>query len=90
MSGQCQAGCADADGDGFASADCGGTDCADGDPAVNPDAEDICGDGIDQDCSGDDEDCGRPKGGCGCGNTSKGYNFLVLLLLVGLLARRNP
>src|SRR6185503_2408962 len=35
----------DGDGDGF-----GGLDCDDGDPAINPLAKDIPGDGIDQDC----------------------------------------
>jgi hypothetical protein len=55
------------DGDGFANAACGGTDCNDSDPEINPGEEDICGDGVDQDCSGSDEECGKPEGGCGCG-----------------------
>ncbi|MEZ4317186.1 MAG: MopE-related protein [Myxococcota bacterium] len=42
---------ADADGDGFAAATCGGTDCDDGAPAVFPGAEEAC-DGVDNDCSG--------------------------------------
>ena len=33
------------------------TDCADGDGSVNPGASEICGDGIDQDCSGRDLPC---------------------------------
>jgi hypothetical protein len=33
-------------------------DCADGNPLVHPGAQDICGDGIDQDCSGGDASCG--------------------------------
>ena len=52
---ECQA-CAcgeDADGDGY-SAEQG--DCDDGDASVYPRAEEICGDGIDQDCSGDPDD----------------------------------
>ena len=90
VSGQCVAGCPDADGDGFAASDCGGTDCADGNPGINPDAEDVCGDGIDQDCSGSDEECGRPEGGCGCGSSAGGFSALILLILLGLLLRRNP
>ncbi|NNE29631.1 MAG: HYR domain-containing protein, partial [Saprospiraceae bacterium] len=39
----------DADGDGWVS-DC---DCDDSDPAVNPDATEVCGNGIDDDCDGD-------------------------------------
>jgi hypothetical protein len=61
---------ADADGDGFGDAD-GATDvcpnagfvdndddCDDGDAAIYPGAEEVCGDGVDNDCDGEvDEDC---------------------------------
>ncbi len=48
---------ADADGDGYASEMAGGPDCDDGDGATHPGAEEICGDGIDQDCDRDAKDC---------------------------------
>ncbi|MFH1467103.1 MAG: MopE-related protein [Pseudomonadota bacterium] len=44
----------DADGDGYYSAEDLGDDCDDGDAGINPGADDIPLDGIDQDCSGDD------------------------------------
>ena len=53
--------CIDADTDGFhaKSGLCSsGTDCDDASPSINPDAQDFCGDGVDQDCSGSDQKCG--------------------------------
>ena len=46
--------CTDADGDGFAVGDtsCGPKDCDDTDPTVNPNATEICGDAIDNNCDG--------------------------------------
>lgn len=44
--------CADGDGDGFAAATCGGSDCADDNGQVRPDAKEICGNGLDDDCDG--------------------------------------
>jgi hypothetical protein len=70
--------CQDADGDGFEDAACnadaaaGGGDCNDADAGVNPGAADICGDGIDQDCSGKDRKCPRGGGGGGGGDDSGG------------------
>ena len=62
----------DGDGDGYGDpkamvTDCeqptgsvvNGDDCNDGDATVHPSAEDPCGDGIDQDCSGTDASCFR-------------------------------
>jgi len=43
-------GCVDNDNDGW-SVDCGDSD--DLDPSINPGAQEICGDGIDNNCSGD-------------------------------------
>jgi hypothetical protein len=42
----------DPDGDGWAC----GSDCDPDDPATFPGAEDLCGDGLDQDCSGEPDD----------------------------------
>ncbi len=49
--------CPDSDDDGYADAVCGGQDCNDSDPLSFPGAEEICGDNIDQDCSGADLAC---------------------------------
>jgi len=51
--------CADVDGDGYEDMECGGTDCDDSDPTIHPGAPEICDDGIDQDCDGEDEPCGQ-------------------------------
>ena len=44
----------DFDGDGYSVS---GGDCNDLDSSINPSAEEICGDGIDQDCDGADQAC---------------------------------
>jgi subtilisin family serine protease len=43
--------CEDVDGDGYMDEACGGSDCEDLLPSINPDALEIC-DGLDTDCSG--------------------------------------
>ena len=45
---------ADIDGDGFDDEICGGDDCDDSYPGVNPGAAEVADDGIDQDCNGAD------------------------------------
>ncbi len=44
--------CLGVDGDGFGDDLCGGGDCDDADPAVNPVALEDCADGLDNDCDG--------------------------------------
>jgi hypothetical protein len=46
----------DSDNDGDGKTEAQG-DCDDSDPTVNPDADEICGDGIDQNCDGNDLVC---------------------------------
>jgi len=59
-------GCVDQDQDGYASYDPGvcpcGADCNDSDPERNPEAVEVCGDGIDQDCDGGDATCSSREG----------------------------
>jgi hypothetical protein len=54
----CPPECKDGDGDGYGDgADCKGYDCNDANDKVNPGAEEVCGNGIDDDCIEGDAAC---------------------------------
>lgn len=67
--------CADADHDGYKDAACGGNDCNDANRAVNPGAAEVCGDTIDNNCSGVvDEGCATSCNSHSCLNWT-GYGL---------------
>ncbi len=86
--------CRDEDGDGHEDVGCGGDDCDDADAEVNPSADEVCEDAVDNDCDGEtDEDCEEEEpevegGGCGCGVGAGSASAWLWLGLVGLLAVR--
>ena len=73
----------DVDGDGVAAPD----DCDDRDPAVYPRAPEVCDNGIDEDCDGEDISCTViEESGCGC--AAAGWPGGIGLALVGLIVVR--
>lgn len=64
----------DNDGDGFIEID---GDCNDSDPIISPIADEICGDEIDQDCSGADLDCPDLLGAPVLSYASSGLNVTI-------------
>ncbi len=74
--------CGDLDGDGFISCDCAPPDtpadqldCNDADPGTHPGAEEVCGDGIDQDC---DMGCTGVDVPCACEDDLDGDGHLSM------------
>ncbi len=79
----------DCDRDGFAPSE---NDCNDEDATINPDALDICGDGIDNNCNAEVADAcdlqsGELGGGTGCG-AENGWAVLFLPILPVFFRRR--
>ncbi|WP_373498640.1 MopE-related protein [Desulfococcus sp.] len=62
----------DADGDGYTVAE---GDCNDANASINPGATEICGDGIDQDCSGADLPCGGDSQVFNFDASSQGFSY---------------
>jgi MYXO-CTERM domain-containing protein len=92
----CEQPCDDEDVDEDGTSECDG-DCNDADPSVGPQAPEICGDDLDQDCDGADASCVEltlgavPDPGCDCaadlaasGQGTAGF----ALLFAGLFVRR--
>lgn len=77
---------ADADADGFTDSACGGVDCDDADPAVNPAAAEVRGNGVDDDCNATTPDAPAPVCGLLATRTpARGTHAGLALLLAALL-----
>ena len=66
-------------------------DCAPSDPEIFPGAEEICDDGLDNDCDGrvdtEEEECSAVP--CGCSTSPAGGAFALWVVLVGLKRRQH-
>jgi len=71
----------DGDGDGYVTEENACVpygDCDDTDASVYPGAEEICGDGVDNNCDGQvDEDCGTPVYDCPCFTYEEALNYAM-------------
>jgi hypothetical protein len=72
---------------------CNGVDCNDNNASAHPGAIELCGDGIDEDCDGNDSDgylVGSTPVGGGCNNGQKGSCFTTGLVVCGQNGTTQP